>query len=883
MTGGYLSSSSERQIDNSSPPPTPVRDASSLKSIRYGPGHEKFPSWPEVALSRSGPVGGGSFRSKSWTDQTHYSKETPAPPTRPYMKRPNPAFTQQLKTVMERCEKIPASTFESRPLPHYPDSRDRDSKVLYLPHLDREGKYLGDDDYSVPSPPERDISGSLTSGPSPLTQADLEEYARTYASDSAQGDYEDYVSCYESESGGSRVYDDPQIGSLHHNHQTQGSYAQSEGYHSYVSSADSTTTTPFLDRLRRDNDCSVLSGMEETAVRRETSRDSSASSGSSSETLKWRGSMSDVSVTSSSRGSSSQLIAHSARVETPQRHLSESVLYLETTSSSGSQLRHSHQIRHQHQLRRLFPVSTYTVAPQPQLNSPTSPKSPPMSVADRISELEKHQPPSSQNAAKSSAKDSGGNGGKDKTSLKAIQKKALLSFYERHHSAWRSEPQLTPLTGQPLSTAQPLTSQLLGQAVTSQSGRPSHGSSRRSSSASDYGGGHWKEMFGSSKDIQHEGSATNGLTKDRGHHHSSSCGSLSTAVLGPIIMGPAISIDDDWVPERPPKKPHLRSGYSAPRPPSPELPPPSPPPNQTEDEVFDPDEPLPPPPPEVAWGHPQPERLKDSSPRNRSPEEGGKQSPPRLPDRQFENSHRPEVFKLRHINEKSSPERERGRISAPGENRSPHHALSLHLDEKLIQDRKSFPTHSYLPELESKSLDYIEPRTKKLSPPPVKSVNKPGPQVPVERKNSLKARNSNIQNQISAHQTPLHPHTTSPKENSVESINKINELRSSYKQAKENFTRSSSVRSSELKIARGSGGFAHHQPDRQSLRFPSSGSPQAASQNGGKLTSSYTSAKVFHNMPLVPKCPTDVVRSLKTASGLPPSLPAQCPPTQHQM
>lgn len=121
-------------------------------------------------------------------------------------------------------------------------------------------------------------------------------------------------------------------------------------------------------------------------------------------------------------------------------------------------------------------------------------RSPPMSVADRISELEKHQPPSSQNAAKSSAKDSGGNGGKDKTSLKAIQKKALLSFYERHHSAWRSEPQLTPLTGQPLSTAQPLTSQLLGQAVTSQSGRPSHGSSRRSSSASDYGGGHWKEV-----------------------------------------------------------------------------------------------------------------------------------------------------------------------------------------------------------------------------------------------------------------------------------------------------------------------------------------------------------------------------------------------------
>lgn len=31
-------------------------------------------------------------------------------------------------------------------------------------------------------------------------------------------------------------------------HAQQASYAQSEGYHSYVSSVDSTTTTPFLDR-----------------------------------------------------------------------------------------------------------------------------------------------------------------------------------------------------------------------------------------------------------------------------------------------------------------------------------------------------------------------------------------------------------------------------------------------------------------------------------------------------------------------------------------------------------------------------------------------------------------------------------------------------------
>lgn len=66
-------------------------------------------------------------------------------------------------------------------------------------------------------------------------------------------------------------------------------------------------------------------------------------------------------------------------------------------------------------------------------------------------------------------------------------------------------------------------------------------------------------------------------------------------------MGPAISVDD-WVPERPPKNPHLRSAYPdlfhEPRVPSPDLPPPSPPP-VLEDEVFNNDEPLPPPPTEM--------------------------------------------------------------------------------------------------------------------------------------------------------------------------------------------------------------------------------------------------------------------------------------------
>lgn len=94
--------------------------------------------------------------------------------------------------------------------------------------------------------------------------------------------------------------------------------------------------------------------------------------------------------------------------------------------------------------------------------------------------------------------------------------------------------------------------------------------------------------------------------KSQMHHHSSSMSSLHAAV----IVGSPISIDD-WVPERPPKKSHLRptpSPVEVPtvaqvpeRAPSPDLPPPPPPPPPpAEEEVPFADEPLPPP-PEAEW------------------------------------------------------------------------------------------------------------------------------------------------------------------------------------------------------------------------------------------------------------------------------------------
>lgn len=111
-----------------------------------------------------------------------------------------------------------------------------------------------------------------------------------------------------------------------------------------------------FSRLRCDNEAVV--GMNETRA----GRDSSASSGSSSETLKWHGSLSDVSVSGSSCGGHQQLIAHSAKVQTPQRHHSESVLYLgQANAAWQSNVQRNNQINSQ--MRKLFPVSTYTVQP----------------------------------------------------------------------------------------------------------------------------------------------------------------------------------------------------------------------------------------------------------------------------------------------------------------------------------------------------------------------------------------------------------------------------------------------------------------------------------------------------------------------------------------
>ncbi|KAH1009996.1 hypothetical protein HUJ05_004361 [Dendroctonus ponderosae] len=571
-----------------------------FQSIKYGPGHEKFPSWPVPAAAEASArasSGGGSSRSKSWTDHTNYPKEKTIAYTRPHMKRQHSQYTQQkLKTVMERCEKIPPETFESR-------QSEKLNERLFLPNVDHDGKPLGDVDYSVPSPPEREYSKPQ------LTQKDLEEYARSYQepvkfeyetpqdsnhrlTESGLEEFMEYNRNYE-ESLFSSLTSKHEDGILTHiQHQKQVSYAQSEGYHSYVSSTDS-TSTPFLDRLRRDSDAVVsrphssTTWEEESSCSRREGRDSvvttSSGSASSSETLKWHGSMSDVSVASSScthlaspsSSSSRQLIAHSARVQTPQRHHSESVLYMSGQSEGKKVPKEGWPEKEKRNNSvnklKLFPVNTYTVQDGTG-DRPLESSSGGINNSSKNSELEKQQ--------KYSYLDPNKKHKVPDPTLKAIQKKALLSFYERHQqngstakNPWRSEPQLAD-SQQPLSVPQ----------ATLPKVRPSL-PSRRASSASDYASANnsKRSSLASSLESRTTDHIGNGKSTPR-HQHSNSCGSLSTDLLGPVIVGQAISVDDyvpEKPPERPPKNPNLRTAfpdlYLEQRVPSPDLPPPSPP------------------------------------------------------------------------------------------------------------------------------------------------------------------------------------------------------------------------------------------------------------------------------------------------------------------
>jgi hypothetical protein len=117
-----------------------------------------------------------------------------------------------------------------------------------------------------------------------LTQAEVEKYASTYDAALLRQQSVELFGCCPAPV-----------------HQSQGSYAQSEGYHSYVSSTDS-TNTPFMDRLRQDAHHSSGHSHEHQASLASSGfawdeGDAVASNNPSGDAV-WRGSLSDMSVAS---------------------------------------------------------------------------------------------------------------------------------------------------------------------------------------------------------------------------------------------------------------------------------------------------------------------------------------------------------------------------------------------------------------------------------------------------------------------------------------------------------------------------------------------------------------------------------------------------------
>ncbi|CAH1777229.1 unnamed protein product [Owenia fusiformis] len=228
----YLNYTSPLPGPPSSPPAPPVRDASSLKYSKINqPGHEKMPSWPEAGSGQPG----GEFsdtinsRASSWAENSDTANEFPSKPKMaqvPSQSRtptsPYQAFQPKLRTWTEKNSpladrKLSDNELKSPKSPNfqyheakvakvfrgresvdklgstYPSDSAKDGLDLdkfyktepgyLMPKYDHNGKGFGDKDYSVPSPPERDIPISQTGQLNPGMQIGSQQTSPTKAAD----------------------------------------------------------------------------------------------------------------------------------------------------------------------------------------------------------------------------------------------------------------------------------------------------------------------------------------------------------------------------------------------------------------------------------------------------------------------------------------------------------------------------------------------------------------------------------------------------------------------------------------------------------------------------------------------------------------------------
>ncbi|XP_041356828.1 uncharacterized protein LOC121374019 isoform X2 [Gigantopelta aegis] len=161
-------------------PMPPIRDPSTLKFVRYSQVHEKYPSWPVTKANGAGkqaePI---ATRAQSWTDHTNTNKElvvkaeitrpsglNPLMENRPQTERKGDDGTKRigsdpgLKTqfVYDKYGRVRRKNYDNVNGKKFEDFLI--SKPGYPPPMfDSDGHNYGDKEYSVPSPPERDMPG----------------------------------------------------------------------------------------------------------------------------------------------------------------------------------------------------------------------------------------------------------------------------------------------------------------------------------------------------------------------------------------------------------------------------------------------------------------------------------------------------------------------------------------------------------------------------------------------------------------------------------------------------------------------------------------------------------------------------------------------------
>lgn len=334
------------------PPAPPVRDSSSLKYAKQGlDHHEKYPSWPVGQQE-------GTQRSRSWTEiPTSDGLKDKNYPRKKFLQT---SYTQQLKTVLEKTEKGVAhddarfiSSLHGQYIGHlnmlqsnhHPMGRSASYEfdTVFEPperpyaasSYDRE---FGRRDYnSAHSPPERD-----------LTSEKLQHHKsqQIRQEDAILKDLSQFNNRRQSTTSPNTSSTTVSNTNANHNwwasHQNVGNSYPSETSANQNNASGHNhhhQDTPMLDRLRLES--SRWSGDHDKDGRLGNNggaggRDSITSTTSSQETLKWHGSSSDLSVKSDKQQPHSvETVVHSARVQPPQRHNSESVLYYGVEEASA--------------------------------------------------------------------------------------------------------------------------------------------------------------------------------------------------------------------------------------------------------------------------------------------------------------------------------------------------------------------------------------------------------------------------------------------------------------------------------------------------------------------------------------------------------------------